>query len=100
MLLVREVFFCKPGQVKPLLEKFKTMNRLSEKLGLGPAARLMTDVSAERYWTVISEWEVKSLQEFEDLMTKSMGNKELGEVMKDYHNFVESGRREFYRIEA
>ena len=100
MLLVREVFFCKPGQVKPLLEKFKTMNQLSEKLGLGPAARLMTDVSAERYWTVISEWEVKSLQEFEDLMAKSMGNKELGEVMKDYHNFVESGRREFYRIEA
>ena len=99
MLLVREVFFCKPGQVKPLLEKFKTMNALSAKLGLGPAGRLMTDVSAERYWTVISEWEVKSLQEFEDLMAKSMGNKELGEVMKDYHNFVESGRREIYRIE-
>ena len=100
MLLVREVFFCKPGKVKPLLEKFKTMNRLSEKLGLGPAARLMTDVSAERYWTVISEWEVKSLQDFEDLMAKSMDNKELGEVMKDYHDFVESGRREFYRIET
>lgn len=100
MLLVREVFFCKPGQVKPLLEKFKTMNKLSEKLGLGPAARLMTDVSAERYWTVISEWEVKSLQEFEDLMAKSMENKELGEVMKDYHTFVDSGRRELYRIEA
>ena len=100
MLLVREVFFCKPGKVKPLLEKFKTMNRLSEKLGLGPAARLMTDVSAERYWTVISEWEVKSLQDFEDLMAKSMDNKELGEVMKDYHDFVESGRREFYRIEG
>ena len=99
MLLVREVFFCKPGQVKPLLEKFKTMNRLSEKLGLGPAARLMTDLSAERYWTVISEWEVKSLQEFEDLMSKSMDNKEIGEVMKDYHTFVDSGRREFYRIE-
>lgn len=57
--------------MRPLLEKFKTMNKLSA-----------------------------SLQEFEDLMAKSMGNKELGEVMKDYHTFVDSGRREFYRIEA
>ena len=27
-------------------------------------------------------------------------NKEFGQIMKDYHTFVESGRREIYTIEA
>ena len=58
MVLIREIFFCKPGQVRPMVEKFKAMNVLTEKLGLGKS-RIMTDLSAERYWTVVSEWEVK-----------------------------------------
>jgi hypothetical protein len=99
MLLVRDIFFCKPGKVKPLVEMFKKMNQLSAKMGLG-TSKLMTDLSAERYWTVVSEWEVKSLQEFEDLMSKSMSNKELEHAMQGYHEFVEGGRREFYKIEA
>jgi hypothetical protein len=99
MLLIREVFFCKPGQVKPLLEKFKTMNSVSRKRGLG-IARLMTDLSAERYWTVVSEWEVKSLHEFEELMAKSMADTEMEEAMKGYHELVDHGRREIYKVET
>jgi len=99
MLLIREIFFCKPGQVRPLVEKFQTMNKLSQKLGLG-SARLMTDLSAERYWTVVSEWEVKSLAEFEEQMGKSMNNKELEGAMKGYHDLVDHGRREIYTIET
>jgi hypothetical protein len=99
MLLIRDIFYCKPGQVRPLVEKFKTMNKVSQKLGLG-SARLMTDLSAERYWTVVTEWEVKSLTEFEELMSKSMENKELEEVMKGYHDLVDHGRREIYRMET
>jgi hypothetical protein len=99
MLLIREVFYCKPGQVRPLVEKFKTMNKMSQKQGLG-TARLMTDLSAERYWTVVSEWEVKSLAEFEEQMSKSMENKEIEEVMKGYHDLVDHGRREIYTIET
>jgi len=99
MLLIRDIFYCKPGQVRPLVEKFKTMNKVSQKLGLG-SARLMTDLSAERYWTVVTEWEVKSLTEFEELMGKSMENKELEEVMKGYHDLVDHGRREIYRMET
>ena len=48
MVLIREIFFCKPGQVRPMVEKFKSMNALTEKLGLGKS-RIMTDISAERY---------------------------------------------------
>ena len=100
MVLIREIFFCKPGQVRPMVEKFKAMNALTEKRGLGKS-RIMTDISAERYWTVVSEWEVASLGAFEDMMKGSaMQGKEFEDVMKDYHTFVESGRREIYTVEA
>jgi hypothetical protein len=53
-MLIRDIFFCKPRTGAAVVEKFKTMNKLSQKLGLG-SARLMTDLSAERCWTVVSE---------------------------------------------
>jgi hypothetical protein len=100
MVLIREIFFCKPGQVRPMVDKFKAMNTLTEKMGQGKS-RIMTDLSAERYWTVVSEWEVPSLGAFEDMMKSSaMQSKEFEELMKDYHSFVESGRREIYTVEA
>jgi len=100
MVLIREIFFCKPGQVRPMVEKFKAMSALTEKMGFGKS-RIMTDLSAERYWTVVSEWEVKSLGAFEEMMKDpSMQSKEFEAIMKDYHNLVESGRREIYTIEG
>lgn len=38
--------------------------------------RVMTDVSAERYWTVVSETEVRSLEEYAEMSRKSMENPE------------------------
>ncbi len=103
MYLVREIFYCKPGKVRPLVEKFTAMSRLSEKLGM-PPMRVMTDVSAERYWTLVGEMEVPSLQAFEDMMANPQGSpedlKELEDIMKGYHELVESGRREIYKIEG
>jgi hypothetical protein len=99
MLLIREVFFCKPGQVRPMVEKFKAMNVVMERLNVGKS-RIMTDLSAERYWTVVAEWEVKSLRDFEEMMSDPVQGKEFEHVMKGYHEFVDSGRREIYSIEA
>ena len=99
MLVIREVFFCKPGQVRPMVEKFKAMNAVMERLALGKS-RIMTDLSAERYWTVVAEWEVKSLRDFEEMMSDPAQGKEFEQVMKGYHEFVDSGRREIYTIEA
>jgi hypothetical protein len=98
MLMIREIFFCKPGQVRPMVEKFKAMNAITERLGMGKA-KIMTDLSAERYWSVVSEWEVKSLREFEEMMSNVDANKEFEQVMKDYHTHVDSGRREIYTVE-
>ena len=100
MVLIRETFFCKPGKVRPMVDKFKAMNAVMEKAGLGKA-KIMTDLSAERYWTVVSEWEAKSLADFEVMMSgTAMQTKEFEDIMKDYHELVESGRREIYTIEA
>jgi hypothetical protein len=49
---------------------------------------------------VVSEWEGKSLEEFNERMAKSVESKELEQVMQGYHELVDSGRREIYTIEA
>src|SRR5690606_24032569 len=48
MLLIREIMYCKPGKVRPMVEKFLAMSKLGEKSGM-PRMRVMTDFSAERY---------------------------------------------------
>jgi hypothetical protein len=99
MLLVRDVMYCRPGQARPMVQKFLTVARLSEQLGL-PRMRVMTDISAERYWTVVSEMEVESLQQYEDMSRRTMGMKEFQEIMKGYHEHVDHGRREIYTLES
>ena len=103
MLLIREIMFCKPGKVRPLVDKFLAMSKLGEKMGM-PRMKVMTDFSAERYWTVVSEMEVASLKAFEDMMSSQGANaedmKKFEEIMKGYHDLVESGRREIYKLEG
>ena len=103
MLLIREVMYCKPGKVRPLLEKFQAMTKLMQRTGMGKM-RVLTDVSAERYWTVVSEMEVKDLKSFEDMMSGQGQNpqdqKEFEKIMQGYHELVDHGRREIYKIEG
>lgn len=103
MLLIREIMYCKPGKVRPMVEKLTAMAKLNEKLGLGKM-RVMTDFCAERYWTIVSEFEVPSVQAFEEMMRgqglSAEASKEMETLMKGYHEFVEHGRREIYTIEA
>ena len=61
--------------------------------------RVMTDVSAERYWTVVAEMEVETMEKYVEIMKKSTELKEFQEVMKGYHDLVVEGRREMYSIE-
>ena len=98
MFLVRDIMYCKPGKARPMVEKFLALSKLSESMGFG-AMRVMTDVSAERYWTVVSEMEVPSLEEYAKKSRESMQVKEFQEAMKGYHDLIESGRREIYQLE-
>ena len=102
MLLIREIMYCKPGKVRPMVEKFVAMSKLNEKLGLGKM-RVMTDFCAEQYWTIVSEFEVASMQAFEAMMQGEgippEAAKEFDNLMKGYHDLVESGRREIFKLE-
>jgi hypothetical protein len=67
-------------------------------MGMG-AIRVTTDVCAERYWTVVSETEVTSLEHHAELARKAMQMPEFQDAMKGYHDLVDQGRREIYMIE-
>ena len=103
MYLVREIMYCKPGKVRALVEKFNAMSKIGEKSGM-PRMRILTDFAAERYWTLVAEMEVESIAEFERMMSTMPGSeddaKELEKIMKGYHDLVEYGKREIYKIEA
>jgi len=105
MLVIRELMYCKPGKVRPLAEKFVAMSKLMDKAGMG-RMRVMTDLSAERYWTVVAEMEVPSLEAFEKMMSgqgqpqDAQAMKEMEKLMEGYHDLVDTGRREIYKIEG
>ena len=103
MLLIREIMYCKPGKVRPMVDKFLAMSKLNEKAGFGKM-RVMTDFCAERYWTIVSEFEVPSMQAFEEMMQgKGMPAemmKEFETIMTGYHDLVLKGRREIFKIEG
>ena len=99
MLLVRDIMYCKPGKVRPMVEKFLAMSKLGEKKGM-PKMRVMTDLSAERYWTIVSEMEVPNMESFMAMMQDTSDAKEMEAIMKGYHDLVDYGRREIYNIEG
>ena len=104
MHIIREIMYCKPGKVRPLVEKFLAMSKLGEKAGMGKM-RVMTDVATDRYWTIVAEMEVDNLAHFEQMMSGQVKGdeaamKEMETLMKGYHDLVDSGRREIYKVEG
>ena len=98
MFLVRDIMYCKPGKARAMAAKFVALSEVTQKMGMG-AMRVMTDVSAERYWTVVAESEVESIEAHAETARKAMEDPKLREIMKDYHDLVDHGRREIYQIE-
>ena len=99
MFLIRDIMYCKPGKARAMVEKFVALSKLSQTMGFG-SMRVMTDVSAERYWTVVSEMEVPSLEQYTETSRKSMQMPEFQEAMKGYHDLIDHGRREIYMLES
>ncbi len=99
MYVIREVLNCKPGNVRPMVEKFRVLSAALEEMG-EPPLRLLTDVSGERFWTLVSEVTVERVDDFFALEEQLMANSTVREAMADYHGLVERGRREILRIEG
>jgi hypothetical protein len=103
MYLIRDIMYCKPGKVGAMKEKFVALSKLAGKVGM-PPMRIMTDFCAEQYWTIVSEMEVADLGAFEKMMSSPSGSpedlKKMEEIMKGYHDLVDRGKREIYKIEG
>jgi capsule polysaccharide modification protein KpsS len=99
MYVIREVLHCKPGRVRPMVEKFRVLSNVLEEMGQEPL-RLLTDAGGERFWTIVAEAKMERIDDFFAYEQKLMENAEIRNTMADYHDLVESGRREIYRIES
>ena len=62
--------------------------------------RLLTDVSGEPFWTIVAEAQVEKIDDFFAMEAALMARESLRETMADYHDLVQSGRREIHRLEA
>jgi len=98
MYVIREILHCKPGKVRPMVEKFRVISSVLKEKGQEPL-RLLSDVSGERYWTIVAEATVERIDDFFTMEQTLMANEIVAKAMADYHDLVESGRREIYRIE-
>ena len=99
MLVVREVLNCKPGKVRQMVENFTTISAALQKMGRPPLT-LMTDVTGEAFWTLVVEAHVETVDEFFEMERTLMANESIQKQMSGYHDMVQSGRREVYRIEG
>jgi len=98
MYVIREVLHCKPGKVRQMVEKFRGISAALKEMKQEPL-RLLTDVTGEPYWTIVAEARVERIDDFFAMEQQLTANETLRKTMADYHDLVESGRREIYRIE-
>lgn len=94
MIVVRDVFQAKYGKGDALVALFKEgMQDWSER-----DFRIMTDVSGP-FFTVVTEEEFASLEEWEQELAKTFEHPEFGAWFAKMEPLVKTGSREFYQIQ-
>lgn len=93
MFVVRNVFKCKPGQAKNLIEKFQNSMSLMEDV----KHRILVDYVAS-FWTVVIEIETDDIVGYERQLNDYGSRADVQEAMSGYMDSVESGYREIFRI--
>jgi len=99
MYVIREIVNCKPGKVREMVEKFRGISTVMKDMGHEPL-RLFTDVTGEPFWTIVAEMQVEKIDDFFAMEEMLMANETLRKTMSDYHELVQRGRREIYRVES
>ena len=95
MHVVRNVFRCKPGKAKDVIEKFKAAHALISDSGIRP--RVLVDEVAG-FWTVVVEVEVDDLAAFNNLMHERGSRDDVQQAMAGYTELVDGGYREIFRV--
>ncbi len=95
MYVIRNVFKCKPGKAKTLVEKFKAAHALMSDIDL--VDRFLVDEVAG-FWTVVVEVNVEDMGVFETAMKERGSRVDVQEAMAGYMDLVDSGYREVFRV--
>jgi hypothetical protein len=96
MIVVRDVFQARYGKGSDLVELFKEFR---EKIATKVAEyRILTDASGP-FFTVVTEMQFESMAVWEQQSTEFFSRPEFGDWFGLMTPLVESGRRDFYKIE-
>ena len=96
MYVIRNVFKCKPGKSKALIEKFKATHDLMRS-DVPLDDRILVDEVAG-FWTVVVEVNVESIADFEDRMRERGSREDVQQAMAGYMDLVDGGYREIFRL--
>jgi hypothetical protein len=94
MFVIRNVFRCRPGQAKNVIDKFKAAMPIMSEIA---KSRILVDQVAS-FWTVVIETETEDLSSFERLQQERGQRQEVQEAMSGYMDLVDSGYREIFRV--
>lgn len=97
MIVIREVLHCRPGKVREMVDRFKALSDIRERMGYG-RFRILTDLSGERFWTVIVESDVERVDAFFEMEERLMAEQDAQDLFAGYHELVVGGCREMYRV--
>ena len=96
MIIVHDIFICKPGNASKLAKMFK-----EAMTGNTEVVNIMTDMTGQFNKVVmVSKYENLTAYEksFEKYMQDTAEMKKMKEIMKDYHEMYLTGSREIYRV--
>ena len=96
MIIVHDIFICKPGQASKLAKLFKEVMGNDEEL-----VSIMTDMTGE-FNRVVMVTKYDNLaayeQNFQKYMQDSDEMKKMKEKMKGYHDMYLTGSREIFQV--
>jgi hypothetical protein len=97
MIIVRNIFRLKFGKAREALAILKDGIAMQKRAGVDVHQRLLTDMSGT-FYTIVLELTVPSLAALEELMPRTMGDKEWQANYQKFVPLVESGERELFSI--
>ena len=96
MIIVHDIFICKPGNASKLAKLFKEIMTGNEEL-----VNIMTDLTGQ-YNKVVIVTKYDNLSAYENSWKKYEQNteemKKMKELMKGYHEMYLTGSREIYQV--
>lgn len=95
MIIVHDIFICKPGNASKLAKKFKQAMEGSSEL-----VQIMTDMTGQ-YNKVVMVSKFDNLtayeQSWEKMKEDTEAMKKMSEIMEGYHDMYLTGSREIYQ---